>query len=515
MPHYSPMLQSRVSAIALCALLCLPATGSSADTAPAPAPEPIRVVCDDDYPPYAFVGADGRLQGIVPDQWRAWEAATGAKASLVGLPWAEALDAIDQDRADVIDTIFETPSRRTKYAFTPAYALIDVPVFIHKSISGIATVRDLQGFKVAVKFGDASTSELLGEGVTDLVPYPNYADIVDAASRLEQRIFCVDKPPALYYLYKHGIDRDFRIAFTLNRGEFHRAVKRGRPELLALVEKGFSSIPPSTYAAIDKAWIGAELARGLDLRLLTVIFAASLAAVASLLGIAWALRRRVRAATAELRDKIALLEASEGRNRASLAEKEILLKEIHHRVKNNMQIVSSLIQLRAGEVQGEAERSLVVDIQQRILAMAQLHELLYRSRDFASIDASEYLEAIARELSLGYGRQRVSFSGESVRIGIDAALPLGLATSELLINSLKYAYPAGETGPVRLSLRRGSAEALLRVEDEGRGLPAGVDPGSSSSMGFTIVRGLAEQLGATLAFGGGPGFWVEMAFPAT
>jgi two-component sensor histidine kinase/ABC-type amino acid transport substrate-binding protein len=514
MLHNSGMLLSRPATLAIAVLLSFSATASGAEPNKAPESASIRVVCDENYPPFSFIGADGKLEGIVPDQWRAWEEATGVKAELVGMPWADALAAIGQDEADVIDTIFETPERRTVYAFTPAYARIEVPIFIHKSISGIASVRDLEGFRVGVKSGDASANELLGRGVTGLVPYASYSDIVDAAARLDIRIFCIDKPPALYYLYKRGLDRDFKIAFVLDQGEFHRAVKKEREGLLVLVEKGFAAIPASAYGAIDRKWIGSELTRGLDLRLVSAVLAAAVAAVALLVGIAWILRRRVRAATAELREKLALLEASEERNRASLAEKEILLKEIHHRVKNNMQIVSSLIQLKAGGARMDNERNIVADIQQRIQAMAELHELLYRSRDFASIDAAEYLEAIARELSLGYGWHSILFSGESVRIGIDAALPIGLVASELLINSLKYAYPAGERGQVAVSLRRRGGEAVLRIEDEGGGLPAGTDPASSTSMGFTIVRGLANQLRARLAFGGPPGFWTELTFEA-
>jgi two-component sensor histidine kinase/ABC-type amino acid transport substrate-binding protein len=514
MLDYSYMRPFRPIPLAIAILLLLSAAGSGAEPGLVPLPTSIRIVCDNNYPPYAFVGAEGKLEGIVPDQWRAWEEATGVKADLVGMPWAAALVAIEQDEADVIDTISETPEREMHYEFTPSYVHIEVPIFIHKSISGIASVRDLEGFRVGVKAGDVSAGDLLGRGVTGLVPYESYADIVDAAARLDLRIFCIDKPPALYYLYKRGIDRDFRIAFVLNREDFHRAVKKGRGELLGLVEKGFAAISASTYAAIDRKWIGSELARGISLRLIAAILASAFAAVALLLGIAWALRRRVRAATSDLREKLALLEASEERNRAALAEKEILLKEIHHRVKNNMQIVSSIIQLKAGGARIEEERSLVADIQQRIQAMAELHELLYRSRDLSSIDASEYLEAIASELNLGYGWQGISFSGESLRIGIDAALPLGLAASELLINSLKYAYPPGERGRVALILMRRGGKVALRIEDEGRGLPEGVDPVSSTSMGFTIVRGLADQLRASLAFGGPPGFWTEMLFEA-
>ena len=326
----------------------------------------IKVVCDDNYPPYAFVGADGTLEGIVPDHWKAWEKATGVSVELHGMPWSQALKAIGLDEADVIDTIFETPVRSLHYNFTSGYARIEVPIFIHKSISGIASIRDLTGFRVAVKSGDTAVSELLGRGVADLAPYDSYESIIEAAAKHDVRIFCVDKPPALHLMYKRGIDREYRIAFILNQGEFHRAVKKERPQILALVEKGFAAIPSSTYAAIDRKWFGSELTHGVDLRIIFVIVAAALGIAALLFVTVWGLRRRIRASTAELRDKVSLLERSEARNRASIAEKEVLLKEIHHRVKNNMQIISSLIQLKAGEPQFEDNRGLIADIQLRL-----------------------------------------------------------------------------------------------------------------------------------------------------
>jgi two-component sensor histidine kinase/ABC-type amino acid transport substrate-binding protein len=504
MPHYSRM---RMRALLMACAVLLLAAKAQAEAAP------LRVVCDDNYPPYAFMGADGRLEGIVPDQWKAWERATGRAVELRGLPWAQALEEMGSGDADVIDTIFETPSRRLHYDFTPAYARIEVPVFIHKSITGIASVRDLASFRVAVKSGDAAAAQLLERGVSALAPYESYEAIVAAAARLDIRIFCVDKPPALYFLYKLGIDRDFKIAFDLDEGEFHRAVKKDRPGLFGLVEKGFEDIPKSVYAAIDRKWLGSALAPYFDLRLAIAIVAFALLLAALLSAATWILRRRFLAATAELRQKVLLLERSEARNSVSLAEKELLLKEIHHRVKNNMQIISSLIQLKAGESLFEDEKGLVADIQQRIQAMAQLHELLYRSKDFGSIDAAEYMGAIARELSLGYAWPGIPCSAESLSIGIDEALPLGLVAGELLINALKYAYPGKERGAIRLDLRLQDGNLVLRVEDEGRGLPEGMDPVTCSSMGFTIVRNLASQLHAELRYGGPPGFWTEMGMP--
>jgi len=479
-------------------------------------PSSILVVCDDDYPPYAMRRSDGQLEGIVPDLWEAWEKKTGVHVELRGMNWAHALEEAESGRADVIDMLFDTPSRRLAFEYGPAYATIQVPVFIHKSVSGIASTRDLAGFSVAVKSGDASIEELASRGVDELVMYKGYAEIVDAAARLDVRIFCVDKPPAYYYLYKKRIDGEFRIAFILGQGEFHRAVPKGRSDILKLVEEGFGSMPSTTFAAIDWKWLGSDLAGSADLRILSVAAAIIACIVAFLVMNSWALGRRVRAATSDLNRKIAQLEESEARNRASIAEKEVLLKEIHHRVKNNLQIVSSLIQLKSDELRDQDDRLLLVDIRQRILALAQLHELLYQSKDLASIDAGEYLDAIARDTARAFAWPDIGCSVERLVLGIDDALPLGLVADELLVNAMKYAYPAGQRGQIRmiLSEERGAAGEksvlVLSIEDDGVGLPPGLDPTTCASMGFTIVRGLAQQLNGELRFFGPPGLSVEL-----
>jgi two-component sensor histidine kinase/ABC-type amino acid transport substrate-binding protein len=476
-------------------------------------PSSITVVCDDDYPPYAMRGLGGSLEGIVPDFWRAWEKQTGIRVQLRGMSWALALAAAQRGEADVIDMIFDTPQRRLVFDFMPPYATIQVPVFIHKSISGIASVRDLIGFSVAVKSGDAAVDSLKSGGVNDLLFFSKYEEIIDAAAKLKVRIFCIDKPPAYYYLYKKKIDNEFRTAFVLGEGKFHRAVLKGHADLLKIVQDGFEAVPSSTIAAIEWKWLGSDLVANADLRLLSIAAAVILCIVAFLVINSWALRRRIRAATADLEQKIVQLEQSEKRNQLALAEKEVLLKEIHHRVKNNLQIVSSLIQLKSDELHDDDDRLLLVDIRQRILVLAQLHELLYQSRDLASINASEYLEAIARDTARAYSWPEMEAQAENLVLSIDEALPLGLVADELLVNAMKYTYPFGEKGPIRLLLYKEEGRLVMRIEDKGVGLPPGIDPSRCGTMGFTIVRGLAEQLSGELVFSGPPGLCVELRIP--
>jgi two-component sensor histidine kinase len=439
----------------------------------------------------------------------------GVQVELRGSSWTEAQRAFEACEADVLETAFDTMERRAKnYSFSAPYASIEVPVFIHKSISGIRSASDLKGFHVAVKAGDASIDSLAALGVTQVDTYSDYSEIVQAASRLETRIFCIDKPPALYYLYKMGVDRDFRIAFTLKGGAFHRAVLKDRPELLALVELGFAQVPKATYAKIDREWLGLPLGSRLDLRLAAIVMATLFLLLLSSFMVSWGLRRRVFAATAELRDKVVLLEEKEEQLSGSVAEKEILLKEIHHRVKNNMQVISSLLSLQSESFIDKEDKRLLAETQGRIRAMSILHELLYGSPDLASICVVEYMRSLADGLASGYGRDPIDVEGPGeLRFRIDEALPLGLIANELVSNAIKYAYPQGESGRILVSMAEEPLGIRFSVEDWGLGLDAGLDPSTCSSMGFLLVRSLAVQIGATLSFAGPPGLRVELILP--
>lgn len=196
---------------------------------------------------------------------------------------------------------------------------------------------------------------------------------------------------------------------------------------------------------------------------------------------------------------------------ASLREKEGLLKEIHHRVKNNLQIITSLLRLENGRTDNDATHQVLGDMQSRILAMAQLHETLYRSGQFGYVDLAQYLDNLTRQFIRAQGSQdgavRLSLDLRSVRVDLDQAIPCGLIVSELLTNCLKHAFPAGGSGTVSVSLLPLSDGAVrLSVADDGLGLPEDFELRRSRSLGLQLVRDLAHQLSGSLAVGPGAVF---------
>ena len=219
-------------------------------------PTTLTVVSDDQYPPYIFRDAAGTLRGIIPDQWALWEKKTHVKVVLKGMDWVDAQQMIELGQADVIDTIFYTKDRAKKFDFTPAYAELAVPIYSHEDLGGITDILSLKGMTVGVKAGDAVIGHLRDRGVTDLKEYPSYEAVILAAKNNEIKVFSVDKPAALYFMYKLGISRFFRESFILYTGHFRRAVKKNQINLLNLLNQGFDKISPREYRAIERKWMG-------------------------------------------------------------------------------------------------------------------------------------------------------------------------------------------------------------------------------------------------------------------
>lgn len=188
--------------------------------------------------------------------------------------------------------------------------------------------------------------------------------------------------------------------------------------------------------------------------------------------------------------------------RASLQEKEVLLKEIHHRVKNNLQIVSSMLNLQMGQITDPLALRLFKESQTRVRSIALFHEKLYQSKDLARVEIAEYLRSLATGLLYTYGvspsHVALAFDAEGVPLGVDAAITCGLVVNELVSNAIKHAFPAGRDGTVRVGLKRHGDSVVLEVEDDGVGFPADVDFRDAGTLGLKLVCILAEQIHGTV-----------------
>lgn len=194
---------------------------------------------------------------------------------------------------------------------------------------------------------------------------------------------------------------------------------------------------------------------------------------------------------------------------ASLKEKVALLNEVHHRVKNNLQVITSLLRLEAGRSEHAPTKAVLKDMQGRIRAMALLHETIYRKGNFAAIDLGRYIGQIASQsvntLQTVPGTVQLRLDLGSVQVGLDQATPCGLLVSELVSNCLKHGFPQGRTGEIWIELTPLSEPQLwrLRVRDTGVGLPEDFEVRQKNSLGVQLAHDLAVQMGGALDVGTG------------
>lgn len=202
----------------------------------------------------------------------------------------------------------------------------------------------------------------------------------------------------------------------------------------------------------------------------------------------------------------------------SLREKEVLLKEIHHRVKNNMQVISSLLSLQTEHLVNDHDRSLFVDSQNMVRSMALVHERLYQSKDLSAIDFADYLDGLVNDVLDVYDLTRsqvtITLRTESAKMDIDTAIPCALVVCELITNALKHAFTERDVGEVVVTFTSAGPLSRLEVADNGVGFPADLDFRNTTSLGLQLVNGLVHQLKGSIELvrDGGTRFIIE--FPS-
>lgn len=193
----------------------------------------------------------------------------------------------------------------------------------------------------------------------------------------------------------------------------------------------------------------------------------------------------------------------EARIEAALREKDLLLGEIHHRVKNNLHIIQSLLELQASQISDPEVRSMLMDSQSRIASMALIHQRLYQSKDFSKVDFGEFLNLLVPSLLSSYGENDsdidLDVRASAIFLPIDQAIPCGLIVNELVTNTIKHAYPRGSCGQLQVALKPTTdRQVMLMVSDEGVGIPDDLNIEETESLGLRLVTLLAEQIAGTM-----------------
>jgi two-component sensor histidine kinase len=199
-----------------------------------------------------------------------------------------------------------------------------------------------------------------------------------------------------------------------------------------------------------------------------------------------------------------------------LLEKEWLLKEIHHRVKNNLQIIMSLLNSQAASLRDKAALSAIQESQHRVQAMSLIHQKLYQSESVARVPMPAYIQEVVDYLHESYNLPQaigLELDIDDIELDVTLAVPLGLIINEALTNAFKYAFPLGRPGTISISLRCLDPSTYgLTIADDGVGLPASYEPAHSHSLGMTLLQGFSEQLDGELRLTGPPGLTIRLVF---
>jgi two-component sensor histidine kinase len=201
----------------------------------------------------------------------------------------------------------------------------------------------------------------------------------------------------------------------------------------------------------------------------------------------------------------------------SVFEKEILIQEIHHRVKNNLQVISSLIGLQMMKARGKGSVAALSDVKNRIYTMSLLHQILYQEEDLSHIDMNHYVQDISiylvQSLEADSSKLDIAVLINDVHLNLEKALPCGLIINEVVSNSIKYAFNEMKRGKITIKMIQQEKMILLNIEDNGIGLPENLDVTKSASLGLSLIYSFTDQLGGTIEINRDNGTEYRIVFP--
>lgn len=228
------------------------------------------------------------------------------------------------------------------------------------------------------------------------------------------------------------------------------------------------------------------------------------------------LNRELEESAVEKDELIVALKTNEKRLAESVDEKSVLLRELYHRTKNNMQVICSMLSLRSAQLGDEAAKAIIKDASSHIHSMALVHEMLYESHNLSSIDLERYLAELAQFLVAGEAGAGalvgLSLQLSPFVVSIEEAIPIGLLVTELMTNSIRHASAGRERLSIRVALASHEGLATLEIADDGPGFPLGFDWRASESMGLRIITTLAKQIRASIEFESAGGLRCSLSF---
>lgn len=467
---------------------------------------------DHDYPPFEYLDDAGNPAGYNVELIRAIAREMGLNVEIRLGPWTQITSMVEHGEIDLLQGMMYTAERDRIFDFSQAHTVHQHVAIGRRAGDGRAgggqaggggripsTEEELRGHRIVVQAGDVMHEFVRENGLTDnLVVVESQGDALEMVLTGEADYALGSRLTALYLIDENGWD-SLRVGqHSLVNSEYGFAVRQGNTGLLSYFAEGLAVVTSTgEYRRIHNRWLGAytppEYDLGRVIRALLVVVAPAVLILVAVVIWNHALRKQVDLRTAELT--------------ASLEEKQILIKEIHHRVKNNLNVVVSLLRLQEDQIDSvETARAAFEQSRNRIYSMALVHESLYQSDSLADIQLDEYINTLVNQLqtnNLRDGDIAYRCNLTPVRLDITQAIPCGIIINELVTNAQKHAFTGLAGGEITVSVEVPDTGGLIiTVEDNGQGLPE-FNGAAVTSLGLHLVRVLTDQLDGSVSFGPG------------
>ncbi|MBT4290160.1 MAG: transporter substrate-binding domain-containing protein [Deltaproteobacteria bacterium] len=467
----------------------------------------LRVAFDVDWPPMEFSDGEGGMDGISADYLKRISESLGIRFEVASpRTWKEMMDAVKSGELHLFTAITPTEQRRKWMEFTDSYITFPIVIVTNKEVPYIGNMEDLAEKPISIVNGYAA-HDLLSANYPDFQLIPSQG--------VKESLMMVTSGKAFAYVgslatVSHIIGREGMTGLKVSGKtpysyDISLAVRKGETVLLNLLRKSLAAIPDHERNAIYTKWIGMAVKTKVDYSLIWKIIGAAL----GILFLFFYWNRRLsnevterKQAEEKLKFKNTKIKQTEKKIRASLKEKETLLHEIHHRVKNNLAVISSLLGLQASSMNDKRLAEALMDSRNRVQSMSMIHETLYQSENLSAIDMNPYLSKLVKNIAQNYAigsKVNLIIKAENIMIEVKQASPLALIVNELITNSFKYAFPDNQKGEVRICLQTKEDQIELVYSDNGAGIPKDFDWQNVKSMGLRLVKLLGEgQLGGSV-----------------
>lgn len=474
------------------------------------------------WPPGDFIDDEGVHRGIIADYIQLFERELGISfEKIIYNNWNEIVEGLRAGEADFVGAMQQTQEREEFLLFTEP--LIQVPnvILIRSNYPYRVSVDHINNMEIAGVSGYASI-----DYIKNAFPEALVIEFDDDLTALLQTSLgntdgaIVDMMTASYLVERYGIT-NLQLGRTLDFDwELRIASRRDLPKLHSILNKQLASLDENHRDAIFNRWVNIDYFQEAGFiernqpRLIMLAFLIFIVCI-SIIYHNYDLKKQVKSRTNELERELEEKSKIEKNLKKSIEEKVVLLAEIHHRVKNNLAITSSLFQLEMMHLEEEKIVDLLSNSLMRIKAIAMVHEKLYESKDFKSIPFHLYLTEILPKIESKYNvdkRIKVHKDVDVIHLNINLAIPAALLMNELVTNSFKHAFPDQKKGVINITLKNRGDEVLLNVEDDGIGLPEFIDPNDRSSVGFMLVNTLSKQLNAEYDVSTRPGTRFSIVF---